>query len=189
MLYIHFFVSAPFGVALGLDRATPGLMRLSPRASNESIVTTGVKLTSGLVGLYMAICLDALIQFGTHHYHAAAVGTSIALSAFALMLVVAAYQSRSATRSLLRAETFDNAKMNWTALAELALAVMITQMDLFNRLLGTTPLTAPQFGLALASAVLLLLLWEAGKLAARRQQSAAGSSGVPIGSPAVVGGA
>ena len=30
--------------------------------------------------------------------------------------------------------------MNWTALAELALAVMITQMDLFNRLLDTTPL-------------------------------------------------
>jgi hypothetical protein len=32
-------------------------------------------------------------------------------------------------------ETFDNPKMNWTAAAELALAVMITQMDLFNRLL------------------------------------------------------
>ena len=24
VLYIHFFVSAPFGVALGLDQATPG---------------------------------------------------------------------------------------------------------------------------------------------------------------------
>ena len=43
--------------------------------------------------------------------------------------------------------------MNWIALAELALAVMVTQMDLFNRLLDTTPLTVGQFGLALASAV------------------------------------
>jgi P-type Ca2+ transporter type 2C len=63
--------------------------------------------------------------------------------------------------------------MNWTAAAELALAVMVTPMDLFNRLLDTTPLRAGQFGLALAAAVLLLALWEVGKLVARRQAASA----------------
>jgi Ca2+-transporting ATPase len=168
VLYIHFFVSAPFGVALGLDQATPGLMGRRPRPSTESIVNRGVQLTAGLVGLYMAICLDLLIYFGKQHYHSAVVGSSIGLSAFALMLIVSAYECRSVARSAISGETFDNPKMNWTALAELALAVMITQMDLFNRLLKTTPLTAPQFGLALGSAVLLLVLWEIGKLTARR---------------------
>jgi Ca2+-transporting ATPase len=167
VLYIHFFVSAPFGVALGLDQASPGLMGLPPRPSTESIVTTGVKLTSGLVGLYMAICLDVLIYFGKQHYHSTVIGSSIALSAFALMLIVAAYECRSVSLSILVRETFDNAKMNWTAVAEIALAVMITQMDLFNRLLKTTPLTAGQFGLALATAVVLFALWEIGKLIAR----------------------
>jgi P-type Ca2+ transporter type 2C len=168
VLYIHFFVSAPFGVALGLDQATPGLMGRRPRPSTESIVNRGVQLTAGLVGLYMAICLDLLIYFGTQHYHSVVVGSSIGLSAFALMLIVSAYECRSVARSAISGETFDNPKMNWTALAELALAVMITQMDLFNRLLKTTPLTAPQFGLALGSAVLLLVLWEIGKLTTRR---------------------
>ena len=65
--------------------------------------------------------------------------------------------------------------MNWTAVAELALAVMVTQMDLFNRLLDTMPLTAGQFGLALAAAVLLLVLWEIGKLIARRRTAGDGS--------------
>jgi Ca2+-transporting ATPase len=171
VLYIHFFVSAPFGVALGLDQATRGLMRLPPRPSSESIVTTGVKLTSGLVGLYMAACLDALIYFGKEHYHSTVIGQSIALSAFALMLIVSAYECRSVSLSIFVRETFDNAKMNWTAIAEIALAVMITQMDLFNRLLKTEPLKAGQFGLGLAAAVLLLLLWEVGKLIARRQAS------------------
>ena len=169
VLYIHFFVSAPFGVALGLDQATPGLMKLRPRPSTESIITTGVKLTSGLVGLYMAVVLDLLIYFGKQHYHSTVIGSSIGLSAFALMLIIAAYESRSVTRTALTTETFDNAQMNWTAVAELALAVMITQMDLFNRLLKTTPLTSPQFGLAVGSAVLLLALWEGGKLVARRR--------------------
>src|SRR4029077_14384341 len=177
-----FFVSAPFGVALGLDEATSGLMRLRPRPSGESIITTGVKVTSGLVGLYMAAVLDALIYFGKEHYHSTVVGSSIGLSAFALMLVVAAYESRSVSGSILARETFDNAKMNWTALAELALAVMVTQMDLFNRLLDTTPLNAGQFGLALGAAVLLLALWEAGKLTARRR--ALGLQSLPRGTVA-----
>jgi P-type Ca2+ transporter type 2C len=170
VLYIHFLVSAPFGVALGLDQATPGLMSRRPRPSSESIVTTGVKLTAGLVGLYIAACLDALIYFGEQHYHSTMLGSSIALSAFALMLVVAAFESRNVSLSVLMRETFDNSKMNWTAAGEIALAVMITQMDLFNRLLKTTALTAPQFGLALAAAIGLLVLWELGKLTARRRQ-------------------
>jgi P-type Ca2+ transporter type 2C len=136
-------------------------------------MTTGVKLTSGLVGLYMAVCLDALIYFGKEHYHSTAIGSSIGLTAFALMLVVAAYESRSILRSTLASETFDNPQMNWTALAEIALAVMVTQMDLFNRLLGTVPLKAGQFGLALAAALLLLALWEIGKLIARSRASRA----------------
>ncbi len=173
VLYIHFFVSAPFGVALGLDQATLGLMARRPRPSTESIMSRGVILTSGLVGFYMAIVLDALIYFGKHHYHSAAVGSSIGLSAFALMLVIAAYECRGVSRSVLERATFDNSRMNWTAVIELALAVAITQLDLFNRLLDTTPLRAGQFGLALASAVLLLLLWELGKLLARRQDAAA----------------
>jgi Ca2+-transporting ATPase len=177
VLYIHFFVSAPFGVALGLDQATPGLMKLRPRPSTESIITTGVKLTSGLVGLYMAVVLDLIIYFGKQHYNSTVIGSSIGLSAFALMLIVAAYESRSVTGTVLTTETFDNAQMNWTAVVELALAVMITQMDLFNRLLKTTPLTSPQFGLAVGAAVLLLALWEAGKLVARRQGGASSSAG------------
>jgi P-type Ca2+ transporter type 2C len=172
VLWIHFFISAPFGVALGLDHATPGLMKLRPRPSSESIMTSSLKVTSGLVGLYMAIVLDALIYFGKEHYGKVAVGSSIGLTAFGLMLIVAAYESRSTLRTALTADTFDNVSMNWTAAAEFALAVAVTQMDLFNRLLDTVPLRAPQFGLAVAAAVLLLALWEIGKLIARRPASA-----------------
>ncbi len=134
-------------------------------------MTAGVKLTAGLVGLYTAICLDALIHFGKAHYASTVIGSSIGLTAFALMLVVAAYESRSTLGSTLTSDAFDNSRMNWTALVEIALAVLVTQMDTFNRLLGTRPLTAGQFGLALAAAVLLLGLWELGKLIARRQAS------------------
>jgi P-type Ca2+ transporter type 2C len=168
VLWIHFLVSAPFGVALGLDLQTPGLMERRPRPREESITTTGLKVTAGLVGLYMAVVLDALIHLGKSHYGSTAVGSSIGLTAFALMILVAAYESRGVTLSILRSETFDNRTLNLTALAEIAVAMLATQTDAFNRLLGTVSLSAGQFGLASAAAVLLLVLWEAVKLVARR---------------------
>jgi hypothetical protein len=69
-------------------------------------------------------------------------------------------------------------QMNWIALAQPGLAVMVTQLDLFNRLRDTVPLKAGQFGLALAAAVLLLALWEVGKAIARRRVSGEPSSGL-----------
>ncbi len=172
VLWIHFLVSAPFGVALGLDLATPGLMARHPRPSEESIATPSLKLTAGLVGLYMAAVLDALIHLGKAHYASTAIGSSMGLTAFALMIIVAAYQSRAVSLTALQSATFDNRAMNLTAAGELALAVLATQTDAMNRLLGTVPLNAGQFGLALAGAVLLFALWEGGKLLARHREAA-----------------
>ena len=39
VLWIHFFVNAAFGFALGFDRESPGLMRLRPRPRGESVLT------------------------------------------------------------------------------------------------------------------------------------------------------
>jgi len=90
------------------------------------------------------------------------------VTAFSLFIIVAAFQARSVTASALAVETFDNRNLNWTALAELVLAVLITQMDVLRRLFGTVELTLGQWALALAPAVLLFFVWELGKLIARR---------------------
>jgi Ca2+-transporting ATPase len=66
----------------------------------------------------------------------------------------------------------DNAKLNITAVVELLLAVLITQVDGLRTLLGTVRLTLSQCGLALAPAVTLVILWEIGKLVAGRQTGA-----------------
>jgi Ca2+-transporting ATPase len=121
-----------------------------------------------LVGLYMAVVLDLIIAFGHSHYGSYAVGSSIGLTAFALMIVVSAYECRAVSSSILVSETFDNRTLNLTALGEIILAVLVTQMDAFHRILGTVDLSGPQFLLALAAAALVFVLWELGKLVARR---------------------
>ena len=173
VLWIHFLISAPFGVALGFDEETAGLMRLQPRDRGESVLTRPMMLTSGLVGLFIATTALIIIEVGIHHYGGVELGISIAFTAFALMLVVAAYECRSETASVLTTDTFNSRRMNWIAAAETVGAVLVTQWDFLRRLLGTTELTAQEFGVALVSAVALLVAWEAAKWVARRRMAGA----------------
>ncbi len=168
ILWINFAVNAPFGVALGFDRETPGLMTRHPRPRGESILTKGVMVTSGLAGLYVSIANLGMNAWGNNHYDSLAIGRSVALVAFTLMLVVAAFEARSETGTVFTLDTFNSSRMNLIAGAEIAGAFLITQADFLRRLLGTAQLNARQWGLALAAAVVLLLGWEAGKWIARR---------------------
>ena len=122
VLYINFLVNAPLGVAIGFDQASQGLMDLKPRSRDASIMTTGLMVTAGLVGLFFAVSTLSLIAYGKSHYGSVAVGTSMGLTAFSLMLVASAFQARSVTGSVLTLDTFDNRNLNRTAIAELVLA-------------------------------------------------------------------
>jgi Ca2+-transporting ATPase len=171
VLWIHFIVNAPFGFALGFDKESPGLMARSPRPRGESVLTKGVLVTVGLSGLAITIGLLGLIAIGQHLFGSVAIGQSIAFTSFALCLIVAALECRNETGTVLTTASFDSKQMNWVMLGEFVLAVLTTQMDALRRLLGTVDINLRQFAWALIPALALLLLWELGKLLARRSAS------------------
>ena len=136
-------------------------MTRKPRPRDASIMTRGLLTTAGLVGLFMAVTTSALISYGTTHYGSLAIGSSMGVTAFSLMIIVAAFQARSVTASALAIDDVRQPEPELDGRRRVVLAVLITQTTLFNRLLDTTPLKFGQFGVALASAVALLVLWEA----------------------------
>ncbi|MEU2625442.1 HAD-IC family P-type ATPase [Kitasatospora sp. NPDC007106] len=172
VLWIHFVVNAPFGFALGFDQESPGLMQRTPRPRGESVLTRPVMVTVGLSGLAITVFLLSLIKLGESRYGDVDTGSSIAFTAFSLCLIVAAFECRSETASVFNTTTFDSKQMNWAALGEFVLAVMVTQMDGFRRILGTTRISVQQFGWALLAPLALLVLWELGKWLARRMRPA-----------------
>jgi Ca2+-transporting ATPase len=178
VLWIHFFVNAPFGFALGFDKESPGLMARIPRPRGASVLTTGVMITVGLSGLAITIGLLSLIALGQHHFGSVQIGQSIAFTSFALCLIVAALECRSETATVLTTDSFDSKQMNWAMLGEFVLAVFVTQLNVFNRLLGTVQINLRQFAWALVPAIALLVLWELGKLIARRSAARAGRPSV-----------
>src|ERR1039458_9644086 len=170
ILWVNFLIDMPLGIALGFDIQTPGLMLVRPRSRNEPILTRSILVNAGLVGLFMAVCLLGLLSFGKAHYHSMAIGTSLALTAFAFFRIVSTFECRSATATTFTADTFDCKPINRIALAEMVLALLACYWDALRKLLGTAPLSVKQLLLALVPAILLFALWEIGKLAARHRR-------------------
>ena len=96
ILWINFLITAPVGIALGLDKETPGLMKRKPRPRSASIMSRSVITTVGLAGIFMSAAIDVLIVFGKDHYDSVAIGSTMGLVAFSVMLVIAALESRDA---------------------------------------------------------------------------------------------
>jgi Ca2+-transporting ATPase len=172
VLWIHFVVNAPFGFALGFDKETPGLMQRTPERRGQSALTPGNLATIGLAGVTLSIGLLLTLHFALDYYHDNRTAQSMAFLAFAFGLIVAALECRSLTDSIFAVETFASPQMNRTIAAQLALAVLTVQVDGFNRILDTVPLTLQQFEWSLAAPAALLVIWEAGKLLARKRKLA-----------------
>ena len=169
ILWINFVITAPVGIALGLDKETPGLMKRKPRSRSASIMSPAVITTVGLAGVFMSVAIDVLIVSGKAAYDNAGIASTMGLVAFSLMLVVAAFECRDEKASILQVETFDNRTLNITALAEVALALMIARGAALTSLLGAAALTGTQWLYGALPALVLLVGWECGKLIARRR--------------------
>nr|WP_275128564.1 cation-translocating P-type ATPase C-terminal domain-containing protein [Streptomyces monomycini] len=137
------------------------------RRTRAPVLTTGVMATVGSAGLAISVGLLCMMQLGQSLFGSLAIGNSIAFTAFDLCLIVAALECRSETGTALTTASFDSKQMNRAVLVEVVLAVVIAQMDLFHRLLGTTDIDMKHFAWALVPALALLFLWELGKLMAR----------------------
>ena len=169
ILWINFLITAPVGIALGLDKETPGLMKRQPRPRAASIMTPAVITTVGLVGLFMSLAIDGLVVAGKNQYNNAEIASTMGLVAFSLMLVVAAFESRDEKASILRVDTFDNRTLNITAVVEIALALLIARGAALTSLLGAATLTSTQWLFGALPALVLFIAWELGKAIARRR--------------------
>jgi len=167
ILWINFLIDMPLGIALGFDLETPGLMNRRPRPRKQGIVNMAIIVMALLTGGFMAVCLLALIQYGTNNAGSAVVGATLAITAFAWFRIVCTYESRSLTDSVFRLSTFDCKQINLISLGEIVLAFLVTEFDVLQHILGTTRLDGGQWLLTIVPAVALFLLWEIGKLIAR----------------------
>ena len=160
VLWIHMAVVAPIGAVMGLDIATPGIMRRKPRPFNQAIIVRSMMVRLFVDGLFMAAATLVLVQIGKTTYDSLEVGQTMALVGLSLMNVFLALNLRFPEDSAFGSATLSNPKLLWAFAWAFVGAMLITQMRVLQDLFHTVPLTGSQWAIVLVPGVVLLVLGE-----------------------------
>ena len=182
VLFVNFLVTVPVAIALGFDKAPPGLMKNKPRPLKQPILNAGQWVRIVFLGLLTAIVTVYLESV----YQATDVATAatIGFVAFALMSIAMGLSARNETASAFNRDIFHD--RNQLLLYGLALlfTFLPTELAFLQRMLGTTKLSAEQWMICIFFAIVLLLVDEVIKFFLRRsrgksQPEAAPAAAVP----------
>ncbi len=167
VLWIHMLIVAPIGAALGLDTASPGIMKRKPRRYDESIVSRGMYVRLFVEGAFMAGTTLLIYQVGHISFGSPQIGQTMALISLSLMNIFLALNLRFPKDTAFQASTFLNYRLLYAYLWVVVGCILLTETRLFQGLFGTTSLTVYQWGLCLIPGVALLILGEIFKASLR----------------------
>ena len=169
VLFVNFLVTVPVAMALGFDKAPPGLMEKAPRPLKQPILSRSQWVRIIIIG--------ALTAFGTVYlesvYQATDVATAATMGfvAFALMSVSMGLSARSETASAFNRDIFHDRNQLMLYGLALLFAFLPTELAFLQRMLDTTSLSNEQWLICIGFAVALLLVDEVIKAFLRRSRA------------------
>jgi Ca2+-transporting ATPase len=170
ILWINFAIDVLLAVGLGFDAPAPGLMRRKPRDANAPIVDRSLAIQLGAASIVMAGLALGVVAWADHRYDLI-ISTTMGLTTLSLMHIVGALESREPVESIFTRYTISNRRFVQLIGAALVLAFLVTALGPLQRIFDTVALTAAQWGLCLAAALVFLAFCELGKLFLRHTGS------------------
>ena len=152
LLWINLVTDSLPAIALGMENVEADVMEHKPRPKNEGIFAHGLGVRVVLQGLMFAILTLIGYKAGEMVTQTAAGGQTLAFMVLALSQIVQAYNMRS-EHSLFKIGPFSNRRLNWAALASLALMALV----LFTPVRAAFQLVALPWQLYLLGAGLILV--------------------------------
>jgi len=172
LLWINFAIDIPMAVALGFDEPTPGLMARTPRPVSAPVLSgmQWTRLTA--TGLIIAAGSLAVRVLGDNRYDEV-VGATMLMATLSVYHVIAGLSVREETATIFSRESLPR----WPQLRlygiSLLLAILVTEIQLFQRIFGTTSLSVNQWLICVGVALPLLAFEEGVKFVLRWRQASA----------------
>jgi calcium-translocating P-type ATPase len=183
-------------LALGQERAEPGIMDRPPRSRSQGIITGAMLarawLLLGLIAavLQMGAFFYVLLRAGWHPgdpvgagdplHHAYLQATTMTFLSMVVAQIGTAFASRTERASLRSIGVFSNRMLLWGIAFELALAAVLVYTPLFHELLGTAALPAKDLLILLPFP---FVVWGADELRRYLVRRSGGQSSAPPPAP------
>ena len=131
LLWINLVTDSLPAIALGMEDVEKNVMEQKPKAKNESLFAHGLGVRTVIQGAMFGTLTLIAFWLGESVMGSEAGGQTAAFTVLALTQVVQAFNMRS-ERSLFKIGPFSNHKLNWAALASVALVALVLFTPLRN---------------------------------------------------------
>lgn len=177
LLWLNLMTDGLLGLSLGAEPADPDVMARRPVDPSAGLFSGGLGRHTFATGLWIgAIALG--VGFWYHETGNPAWQTMM-FTTLATMQVVQAFAVRSHNRSVFRSNLFGNRVMNLMVPLVLALQLLAVYLPgLSDQVLGLTPLTLPDWGIAVLASLVFLAGAESWKRAWSDREAARASEPV-----------
>ena len=169
VLFVNFLVTVPCAMALGFDKAPPGLMENKPRPLKQPILNRSQWVRIIFMGILTAIATVSLESY--YQAESAALASSMGFVVFALMAVTMGVSARKETGSAFNPDILTEPKQLMLYGFALLITLLATEMGFLHNLLGTTSLSGEHWMICIGFAFALLLVDEVVKYFLRRSHS------------------
>jgi Ca2+-transporting ATPase len=171
-LWVNFTTQVFQAVGLGYGEPTPGLMERKPRPETEPILNRDLLLWLVLAGIVLGGTTLGVIWWADDA-HSTAVARTMGMTTFAIANVFFSFAVKDELKSIFNLDTFaDKRLLKATALSAVAILVG-TELDIFNRILGTVSLTGREWIVCILAASTILVATELQKLVKRHRPAPA----------------
>jgi len=170
ILWVNIIMDGPPAMALGVDRAAPGVMDRAPRPADEPILTRRRWSAIGLAAVVMAVGTLAVFMWAPGPEAEAGVASiagTMGFNTFVLFQFFNILNVRSENTSVFSRMLFSN-KSLWISLATvLLLQIGVTHVSFMQSLFETTSLSISEWAVCVAVASAILWVEEIRKLISR----------------------
>ena len=179
VLFVNFLVTVPVAMALGFDKAPPGLMEKAPRPLKQPILNRSQWVRIIFIGVITAVVTVYLES--VHQATDVPTAATMGFVAFALMSVAMGLSARNETASAFNRDIFHDRNQLMLYGLALLFTFLPTVLAFLQRMLGTTSLSGDQWLTCIGVAIAILLVDEVIKFFLRRgKESAAPAAAKPL---------
>lgn len=170
ILWVNIIMDGPPAMALGVDRAAPGVMDRAPRPADEPILTKRRWSAIALAAVVMAVGTLAVFVWAPGPEAEAGVASiagTMGFNTFVLFQFFNILNVRSENTSVFSRMLFSNKSLWISLVSVLLLQIGVTHVGFMQSLFETTSLSLSQWGACIAVASSILWVEEIRKLVSR----------------------
>jgi len=173
ILWVNLITDSLPALALGVERAEPGIMKQKPRKATSNFFSEGVGISIVYQGTTKGLITLLTYYIGLNLY-SHNIAMTMAFATLGLIQLAHSLNSRSNTKSLFSIGVFTNKYLTWAIIISAFLQIIVIVVPFFNHIFRVQQLNLIQWSIVIACSISIIPIVEVIKMLQNMKTKKAG---------------